>query len=52
MRSVLFGDEEKTDQRDPYAIEAVAAQGRLIANRRHAEIYSLLRQWGKIYGDA
>lgn len=52
MRSVLFGDDGKTDQRDPYAIEAVAAQGRLIADRRHAEVYSLLRQWGKIYGDA
>ena len=52
MRSVLFGDDGKTDRRDPYAIEAVAAQGRLIADRRHAEVYSLLRQWGKIYGDA
>ena len=52
MRSVLFGDDGKTDRRDPYAIEAVAAQGRLIADRRHAEVYSLLRQWGKIYSDA
>ena len=52
MRSVLFGDDGKTDRRDPYAIEAVAAQGRLIADRRHAEVYSLLRQWGKLYGDA
>ena len=52
MRAVLFGDDGKTDMRDPYAIEAVAAQGRLIADRRHAEVYSLLRQWGKIYSDA
>ena len=52
MRSVLYGDDGKTDERDPYAIEAVAARGRLIADRRHAEVYSLLRQWGKIYGDA
>ena len=34
MRSVLFGDDGKTDVRDPYAIEAVASQGRLIADRR------------------
>jgi len=52
MRSVLFGDDGKTDRRDPYAIEAVAARGRLIVDRRHAEVYSLLRQWGKLYGDA
>jgi len=52
MRSVLFGDDGKTDQRDPYAIEAVAAQGRLIADRRHDEVYQLLRQWGKLYHDA
>jgi len=52
MRSVLFGDSGKTDQRDPYAIEAVAAQGRLIADRRHADVYELLRQWGKLYQDA
>ena len=52
MRSVLFGDDGKTDERDPYAIEAVAAQGRLIADRRHPETYQLLRQWGKLYQDA
>lgn len=52
MRSVIFGDEGKTDQRDPYAIAAVAAQGRLIVDRRHDEIYQLLRQWGKLYSDA
>ena len=52
MRAVLFGDDGKTDQRDPHAINAVATQGRLIADRRHAEVYQLLRQWGKIYADA
>lgn len=52
MRVVLFGDSGKTDQRDPFAIEAVAAQGRLIVDRRHAEVYQLLRQWGKLYHDA
>jgi transposase len=52
MRSVIFGDSGKTDERDPYAIEAVAAQGRLIADRRYAEVYQLLRQWGKLYHDA
>lgn len=52
MRSVIFGDTGKTDERDPIAIEAVAAQGRLIADRRHSEVYELLRQWGKLYHDA
>jgi transposase len=52
MRSVIFGDPGKTDQRDPHAINAVAEQGRLIADRRHAEVYQLLRQWGKLYQDA
>lgn len=52
MRSVIFGDSGKTDERDPRAIEAVAAQGRLIADRRHAEVYQLLRHWGKLYQDA
>lgn len=52
MRSVLFGDDGKTDLRDPHAIEAVAAQGRLVADRRHAEVYQLLKQWGKLYADA
>jgi transposase len=52
MRSVIFGDEGKTDERDTHAIAAVAAQGRLIVDRRHTEIYQLLRQWGKLYHDA
>ena len=52
MRSVIFGDTGKTDERDPVAIEAVAAQGRLIEDRRHAEVYQLLRQWGKLHHDA
>lgn len=49
MRSVVFGDDGKTDERDPYAIEAVAAQGRLIADRQLPEVYGLMRQWGGIY---
>jgi transposase len=52
MRAVVFGDEGKTDERDPYVIDAVAAQGRLIADRCHAEVYQLLRHWGKLYHDA
>lgn len=52
MRSVLFGDDGKTDLRDPYAIEAVAAQGRLIPDRCHEQVYQLLRHWGKLYHDA
>lgn len=52
MRSVLFGDDGKTDQRDPHAIQAVAEQGRLIADRDRTETYQLLRHWGKLYHDA
>lgn len=52
MRAIVFGDEGKTDERDPHAIEAVAAQGRLIPDRCHAEVYPLMRQWGKLYSDA
>lgn len=52
MRSVIFGDTGKTDERDPVAIEAVAVQGRLIHDRRHAEVFQLLRQWGKLHNDA
>jgi transposase len=52
MRAIVFGDEGKTDQRDPYAIEAVAAQGRLIPDRCPDQVYQLLRQWGKLYQDA
>ena len=52
MRAVVFGDDGKTDQRDPYAIEAVSVQGRLIADRRRTDTYQLLRQWGKLYHDA
>ena len=37
----------KTDQRDPVAIEAVAAQGRLIEDRRHAEVYSVAATVGE-----
>ena len=52
MRSVLFGDDGKTDLRDPHAIGAVAEQGRLILDRDRSETYQLLRHWGKLYHDA
>lgn len=52
MRTVVFGDDGKTDVRDPYAIEAVAERGRLIIDRRLPEVFELLRQWGKLYHDA
>lgn len=52
MRSVLFGDDGKTDLRDPHAIGAVAEQGRLIVDRNRSETFQLLRQWGKLYHDA
>jgi transposase len=52
MRAVIFGDDGKTDTRDPLAIEAVAAQGRLIRDRQKNETYQLLQQWGKLYHDA
>lgn len=52
MRSVLFGDDGKTDARDARSIEAVATRGRLIPDRQKSEIYQLLQQWGKLYHDA
>ena len=52
MRFVLFGDDGKTDQRDPHAIGAVAEQGQLIVDRDHPETYKLLRQWSKLHHDA
>lgn len=52
MRCVLFGDDGKTDLRDPHAIGAVAEQGRLIVDRNRSETFQLLRQWGKLYHDA
>lgn len=52
MRAILFGDRGKTDQRDPHAIEAVAAQRRAIVDRRLGEPWRLLRQWNKLYSDA
>lgn len=52
MRSVIFGDTGKTDERDPVAIEAVATQGRLIEDRRREEVYQMMRQWGKLHHDA
>jgi transposase len=52
MRSVIFGDSGKTDQRDPVAIAAVADQGRLIADRVLPEAFQLLRGWSSLYQTA
>lgn len=49
MRTVIFGDSGKTDQRDPLAIAAVADQGRLIADRVLPEAFQLLRGWSSLY---
>lgn len=49
MRTVLFGDDGKTDQRDPHAIAAVADRGRLIVDRVLPEIYEVLRGWSSLY---
>jgi hypothetical protein len=49
MRTVVFGDSGKTDQRDPRAIAAVAEQGRLIVDRVVPEIYQRLRGWASLY---
>ena len=52
MREIQFGDRGKTDQRDPRAIHAVAASGRLIIDRQLPEVYELLRHRSKLYEDA
>ena len=49
MRTVVFGDNGKTDRRDPRAIAAVADQGRLIIDRALPEVYQLLRGWSSLY---
>lgn len=48
MRTVLFGDDGKTDRRDPLAIAAVADRGRLILDRVLPESYQLLRGWSSL----
>ena len=40
---MVFGDDGKTSQRDPLAIDAVARQGRLIVHRQLPEKYRLMR---------
>ena len=49
MRTVVFGDDGKTDARDPYAIAAVADRGRLIVDRVLPEIYQVMRGWSALY---
>jgi transposase len=49
MRTVVFGDDGKTDVRDPHAIAAVADRGRLIVDRVLPEIYQVMRGWSALY---
>lgn len=49
MRTVVFGDDGKTDARDPLAIAAVADRGRLIVDRVLPEIYQVMRGWSALY---
>lgn len=49
MRTLLFGDTGKTDDRDPHAIAAVADRGRLIVDRVLPEIYQIMRGWSALY---
>jgi transposase len=49
MRTVIFGDDGKTDERDPRAIAAVADQGRVIVDRVLPEAFQLLRGWASLY---
>lgn len=49
MRTVVFGDDGKTDARDPHAIAAVADRGRLIIDRVLPEVYQVMRGWSALY---
>jgi transposase len=49
MRTVVFGDDGKTDARDPDAIAAVADRGRLIVDRVLPEVYQVMRGWSALY---
>ena len=49
MRTVVFGDDGKTDARDPHAIAAVADRGRLILDRVLPEVYQVMRGWSALY---
>jgi transposase len=49
MRTVVFGDDGKTDARDPHAIAAVADRGRLIVDRVLPERYEVLRGWSFLH---
>ena len=49
MRTVIFGDDGKTDARDPHAIAAVAHRGRLIIDRVLPETYQVMRGWSALY---
>jgi transposase len=49
MRTVVFGDDGKTDARDPHAIAAVADRGRLIVDRVLPEVYQVMRGWSALY---
>lgn len=49
MRTVVFGDDGKTDSRDPHAIAAVAERGRLIIDRVLPDVYQVMRGWSALY---
>jgi transposase len=52
MRTVVFGDDGKTDARDPHAIAAVADRGRVIVDRVLPEMYEVMRGWSALYAIA
>jgi transposase len=49
MRTIVFGDDGKSDRRDPDAIAAVADRGRLIVDRVLPETYQVMRGWSALY---
>jgi transposase len=49
MRTVVFGDDGKSDARDPHAMAAVADRGRLIIDRVLPEVYQVMRGWSALY---
>lgn len=52
MRIIEFGDQGKTDKRDPQVIYRVAKLGYVMKRRVFEERYQLLREWHHIYASA